>query len=47
MAQRRRKELQMKRRQRMITALCIAGGAGAMVLSLTICLLVFHPFAGM
>lgn len=47
MAQRRRKELQMKRRQRMITALCIAGGAGAMVLSLVICILVFNPFAGM
>lgn len=44
MAQRRRKELQMKRRQRIITALCIAGGAGAMLLSLAVCLLIFDPF---
>lgn len=41
MAQRRRKELQMKRRQRRMTALCIGGGLGAVLLSLAICLLVF------
>lgn len=41
MAQKRRKERMMKRRQRRITALCIAGGIGAMLLSLVICLLLF------
>lgn len=41
MAQKRKKERMMKRRQRRITALCIAGGIGAMLLSLVICLLLF------
>lgn len=41
MAQKRRKERMMKRRQHRITALCIAGGTGAMLLSLVICLLLF------
>lgn len=41
MAQRRRKEQQMKRKQRTITILCIAGGVGAMLLSLVLCLLIF------
>ena len=41
MAQKRRQERMMKRRQRRITALCIAGGIGAMLLSLVICLLLF------
>lgn len=41
MAQKRRKERMMKRRQRRITALCIGGGIGAMLLSLVICLLLF------
>lgn len=41
MAQKRRKELMMRRRQRQITALCIAGGLGAVLLSLLICLIVF------
>lgn len=41
MAQKRRKELQMKRRQRRITALCITGGIGAVLLSFVICLLIF------
>ena len=45
MAQRRRKEQQMIRRQRIITALCIAGGIGAVLLSGCICILVFNPFA--
>ena len=45
MAQRRRQEQQMKQRQRIITALCIAGGIGAMLLSVCICILVFNPFA--
>ena len=45
MAQRRRKEQQMKKQQRVITALCIAGGVGAVLLSLVICILIFHPFA--
>lgn len=44
MAQKRRKELQMKRRQRRITALCIAGSVGAMLLSLLVCVLIFDPF---
>ena len=41
MAQKRRKERMMKRRQHRITALCIAGGTGAMLLSLVSCLLLF------
>ena len=45
MAQRRRKEQQMKKQQRVITALCIAGGIGAVLLSLVICILIFDPFA--
>ena len=44
MAQRRRMEQQMKRRQRIITALCIAGGIGAVMLSLIVCILIFDPF---
>ena len=46
MAQKRRKALAQKRRQRRITALCIAGGIGAVVLSLTACLLIFGVPAG-
>ena len=45
MAQTRRQQQQMKRRQRMITALCIAGGTGAMLLSILICILIFNPFS--
>ncbi|MGN0772397.1 MAG: hypothetical protein ACI4MP_01220 [Candidatus Ventricola sp.] len=45
MAQRRRKEQQMKKQQRIITALCIAGGIGAVLLSLVVCILIFDPFA--
>ena len=41
MAQRRRKEKQMKRQQQRLTLLCIAGGLGAVLLSLIVCLLVF------
>ncbi len=41
MAQRRRKEILMKQRQRRITALCIGGGVGAVLLSLVVCLIVF------
>lgn len=44
MAQRRRQEQQMKQRQNIITALCIAGGIGAMLLSVFICILIFNPF---
>lgn len=44
MAQKRRLEQQMKRRQRMITALCIAGALGAVLLSFTVCILIFDPF---
>lgn len=44
MAQRRRHEQVRKRRQRIITALCIAGGAGAMLLSFALCILIFDPF---
>ncbi|MBE5799587.1 MAG: hypothetical protein E7321_06515 [Clostridiales bacterium] len=35
----------MKRHQRIITALCIAGGIGAVLLSVLICILIFNPFA--
>lgn len=41
MAQKRRQEREMRRRQRITTLLCIAGGLGAVLLSLTVCLLVF------
>ena len=41
MAQKRRREQIARRRQRGITLLCVAGGIGAMLLSLIICLLVF------
>ena len=44
MAQRRRKEQQMKRQQRMITALCILGGIAAVMLSLFVCIVIFDPF---
>ena len=46
MAQRRRKEKQMKRQQRRSTLLCIAGGLGAVLLSLIVCLLVFDISPG-
>ena len=45
MAQRRRQERQAKRRQRIVTALCIAGGLGAVLLSLAVCILIFQPFS--
>ena len=45
MAQRRRQEQQMKQRQRIITALCFAGGIGAVLLSVFICILIFDPFS--
>ncbi|MBQ7887477.1 MAG: hypothetical protein IJ313_11395 [Clostridia bacterium] len=35
----------MKQRQRVITALCIAGGLGAVLLSVFICILIFNPFS--
>ena len=41
MAQRRRKEILMKQRQRRLTALCLGGGVGAVLLSLVVCLIVF------
>jgi hypothetical protein len=41
MAQQRRKAQQIKRRQQLLTVLCVAGGLGAALLSLVICLLVF------
>lgn len=41
MAQKRRKENLMKRKQRRMTLLCILGGTGAMLLSLALCLLFF------
>lgn len=41
MAQKRRKEREMQRRQRLITLLCVAGGVGAALLSLVLCLLIF------
>jgi len=44
MAQRRRKEQEMKRRQRILTALCVSGGIGAILLSLAACMLIFDPF---
>ena len=45
MAQKRRIEQQMIRRQRIITILCVAGGLGAVLLSFLICILIFNPFA--
>lgn len=45
MAQRRRKEQEMIRRQRIITALCVFGGLGAVLLSVFVCILIFDPFA--
>lgn len=45
MAQRRRQEQQMKQRQRIITFLCFAGGTGAVLLSVLICILIFNPFS--
>ena len=44
MAQRRRREQQIKHQQRIITILCVAGGLGAMLLSLILCILIFDPF---
>lgn len=41
MAQKRRKEKQMKQKQRMQTLLCFGGALGAVLLSLLVCLLVF------
>ena len=48
MAQRRRKEQLMKRKQRQLTIFCIVGGISAMLLSFIICLIVFdiHPESG-
>ena len=42
MAQKRRREQMARHRQRRITLLCVAGGIGAMLLSLVICLLIFN-----
>jgi len=44
MAQRRRREQEMKRRQRITTVLCILGGLGAVLLSLAACIVIFDPF---
>ena len=41
MAQKRRKEHPMKRRERRLTALCIGGGIGAVLLSLFVCMMIF------
>lgn len=41
MAQKRRKEQMIKQQQRRSTLLCALGGLGAILLSLTICLIVF------
>lgn len=41
MAQKRRKEQLMKRRERRLTALCFGGGIGAMLLSLFVCMMIF------
>ena len=41
MAQKRRKEQLMKRRERRLTALCLGGGIGAMLLSLFVCMMIF------
>ncbi|MBR5302785.1 MAG: hypothetical protein IKU38_08120 [Clostridia bacterium] len=45
MAQRRRQDQQIKRRQQIITALCFAGGIGAVLLSFFVCILIFNPFS--
>lgn len=45
MAQTRRQQQQMKHRQRVITALCFAGGIGAVLISLLLCILIFDPFS--
>jgi len=44
MAQRRRKEQEFKRRQRIITTLCIVGGIAAVLVSVVVSLLIFNPF---
>ncbi len=44
MAQRRRKEQQQKQKQNIITALCVAGGLGAVLLSFALCIVIFDPF---
>ena len=44
MAQRRRKEQELKKRQRLITVLCIFGGIAVMLVSVVISLLIFDPF---
>ena len=41
MAQKRRKEMLAKRRQRMITLLCVLGGIGAAALSIAVCAVIF------
>ena len=41
MAQKRRKEMLAKRRQRMITLLCVLGGIGAAALSIAVCAVSF------
>jgi len=41
MAQKRRREKQMKQQQRLQTLLCIAGAVGAVLLSVIVCLLIF------
>ena len=45
MAQRRRREQEIKRRQRMITALCVGGGIAVLALSIIVCLMIYNPFA--
>ena len=35
----------MKKQQRIITALCIGGGIGAVLISLLICIMIFDPFS--
>ena len=42
MAQKRRKDRLLRRRQRMITLLCVLGGVGAVVVSLLVCMVVFE-----
>ena len=44
MAQRRRQEQQLKRKQNIITALCVLGGLSAIAISLTLCIVIFDPF---